>query len=391
MVKKSYYQLSTLEFNKYLEQLKNESTTLHFFKSTSTPYFLSINQEINLLIVDLHKKQLELDHLYKSLPAYQMRMIKETCMLDEIQSTNKTENIYSTRSDIFGIVNNVKSIHNRKIISIIHSYDLLNELSKNNIEELSQVRELYEMLMDHAYESSKDKIDGIYFRKNKVHIMNGIKVVHTGFYPEENIIQAMEEYLQVINDPNLDIYLRILITHFMFETIHPYYDGNGRCGRFLMSLKLNHEESTLFAYCIASSINANKSKYYKALESARDIHEFGCINDYILSLGKILLDGMNHMILDIQQKLQSYQSIKETLVLDHLTKSEKIIYDHLLLASLFTYFGISNEQIIEDTKISKRTLITTMNKFRELNLLDDLKLGKITYHKLKGITNDFVG
>ena len=48
---------------------------------------------------------------------------------------------------------------------------------------------------------------------------------------------------------------------------------------------------------------------------------------------------------------------------------------------LSSHIGVSNEEILKETQVSKRTLIYTLNKFKEKNILIDTKIGKFDYHK----------
>lgn len=64
-----------------------------------------------------------------------------------------------------------------------------------------------------------------------------------------------------------------------------------------------------------------------------------------------------------------------------MTKSEVKISKLISEASIFSYFGVSNEEILKETQVSKRTLIYTLNKFKEKNILIDTKIGKFDYHK----------
>lgn len=381
-LKKKYYSLSKEVFNEYLEQLKKDENVVFLFKEFTPSYFYVGNEDIQRNIIDVNKAQVELDLLFDSFSSYQKEMIEETLFIQEIQSSNSTENIYSTRSDIFEILKDAKQIRNKKVVSITNSYISLKETNMESLYSLSSLRNLYDNLMKNAYESKSDQVDGQIFRKNPVYISNGIKSVHEGFYPESNIQKGVMEYIEFIKNSTLDIYLKIILSHFMIETIHPFYDGNGRYGRYLMSIELYNTNQTVFSMAVATAINEHKKKYYDALKTARDIHEFGYLDGYVLEMSEILLEGIEDILNNLKEKKQEIKNIQYPF---DMTKSEKKIFDLLHEASVLTYFGINNENILNITGISKRTLMTTMKKFKEMNILEERKLGKVQYHKLRSV------
>lgn len=62
-----------------------------------------------------------------------------------------------------------------------------------------------------------------------------------GLHPEEKITLAVRGVLDMVNKPEIISLYSALASHFIFEYAHPFYDGNGRTGRYLLSLFL--EES----------------------------------------------------------------------------------------------------------------------------------------------------
>ena len=82
--------------------------------------------------------------------------------------------------------------------------------------------------------------------------------------------------------------------------------------------------------------------------------------------------------------LQTQKEKLENLVFNEkeFTKSERKILKLLAEGALLSLYGPSNQEIMNYTSLSKRTVITAMNKFRRMNLLDNTKIGKINFHKL---------
>ena len=272
-------------------------------------------------------------------------------------------------------MNNVESVNDKHIKSIIQAYNLIDF----NISDIHSIRSLYDLTMKDAFKSNEDKPDGKIFRKENVEICNGNNSFHKGFYPEEKIIKSMEEFVSLYTNKKIDIYERLILSHFLIEAIHPFYDGNGKLGRLFFSKSLYKEKETILAYAISLSISQNKQKYYNALQSERNRYSFDFINDYFISMCEILIDGFNDVYKSLQEKDKLYNGNINKL---KLSNSVSKIYEILLWCSYFAHCGITNKQIIDYTKLSKRTVITIINDFKNKDLLLDNKFGKTTYHKI---------
>ncbi len=319
-IKSKFYKLPKKEFAVYLDNLKSSPETKFFLTSTTKPYFYHPDSVINSLFLELNKAQWEFDRIMDSFSKFAKQQIIISFLLDEIESTNKIENIYSTRHDIFSVINQGKNNKDKKIVSIVNSYQLLLKSHVQIISNLIDIRKIYDNLLKGAID--KDDIpDGEFFRKGSVKITNEIRIIHQGLSGENNINVAMNEFLNLYNS-DIEIFEKMILCHFIIETIHPYYDGNGRLGRFLFSNGLFLKTKSLSAFLIAKSFSNEKSKYYEAFKKANDIHEFGSLNEFVKSIAKILINQINIASKDLLIKKQKIENMSKPL---GLTKSEKII------------------------------------------------------------------
>ena len=102
----------------------------------------------------------------------------------------------------------------------------------------------------------------------------------------DDINRLMLNLEKYINDDldELDPLIRLAVIHYQFETIHPFYDGNGRTGRIINVLYLTHKKLLdLPILYLSAYIIKNKSKYYELLENVSKSGEWSEWIEYMLN------------------------------------------------------------------------------------------------------------
>lgn len=373
-VKSNYFKMNKEEFEYYINNLKHSSGSIHLLNNK---YFYYLSTETNNLIISLNKKIIELDSLINSFTPFSKRQIVQSFLIEEIEATNKIENINSTRHDIFKIINQISCSKDKKIISISNAYKQLLEVGAVKITSNNDIRVIYDKILLGAIEND-DLPDGTFYRQNSVYITDGLGLVHTGTVGEDNIIKLMDEFINLYNS-DTEVLTKMILCHFMIETIHPFYDGNGRLGRFLISNGIFLETKSYSSFIISLALEHEKDKYYKAFKQASDKYEFGSLNTY---LNTILLILQNEFSIIIKKLLYSKDELENYSLNLKMTKSDNKIYSLLSEASVFSNYGVSSEEIIRETGVSKRTLIYSLNKLRANSLLIETKIGKFSYYNV---------
>ena len=82
--------------------------------------------------------------------------------------------------------------------------------------------------------------------------------------------------------------MKASISHFFFEYIHPFYDGNGRFGRYLLSLYLARKLDNLTAFSVSYSISRNLDDYYKSFVEVEDVTNYGEITFFVENILKTI-------------------------------------------------------------------------------------------------------
>ncbi|MBN2830111.1 MAG: Fic family protein, partial [Candidatus Cloacimonetes bacterium] len=200
------------------------------------------------------------------------------------------------------------------------------------------------------------------------------ETVYTPPQDKDTILELMsnlEEYMNVSN--NLDPLIKMGAIHYQFESIHPFYDGNGRTGRILnvLFLVLKGLLDIPILY-LSKYIIRNKAEYYRLIQHVHVNQEW---EEWIL----FILEAIEKTSLDTIVLIKEISRIMDetkSLMKSQLPK----IYSKELLESLFMHPYTKTEYIIERLNVHRDTASTYLKKLTNLDILECTKLGRQNYY-----------
>lgn len=328
----------------------------------TTPIFLCITNDMLLATERINKLTLQLERILHPLPPIAIQQFFMSCLREEILATNAIEGVHSTKKEIneaidqqdntsnkisvrlWGIVNKYKKLLDRESISFMTCQDLRNFYNEFALDEVIN-------------DDPSNKPDGKIFRKGPVSVNNGLKAVHEGIIPEEKIIKCMDTALEILNDENLPVLVRVSLYHYLFGYIHPFYDGNGRTSRFISSYYLAHDIHPLLGVRLSITIKKTKRVYYKLFDEANHPLNKGELTFFVTGFMAIIEKALQEIVDILSQKSNLFFNLWKQIPKNIKSKKYIKIYYVLLQAALFSdHNGATIKEIASGTQLHENTV-----------------------------------
>lgn len=336
---------------------------------------LPLEQDVETKVVlkklaTAHRALAELKGIVATIP--NEHILINTLGLQEAKDSSAIENIITTHDDIYKAELNIEGFKN------------LNAKEVQNY--ISALKKGYALISNNKILTSNDiiAIQGELVKNNAgIRKLPGttLKNTTTGetvYTPPQNyeeIIALMKNLEMFINDDslsNLDPLVKMAIIHYQFESIHPFYDGNGRTGRIINVLYLVMKNLlNLPVLYLSRYIILNKGAYYKLLQEVREMDQW---ENWII----FMLEGVEQisketifLIGKIRDLIQEYKNI---------LREKYKFYSQDLLNNLFKHPYTKIGFIEKDLGVSRVTAARYLNEMVADGLLIKQKLGTGNYY-----------
>lgn len=318
-----------------------------------------------------HQALAELKGVANSIP--NESILINTLSLQEAKDSSAIENIVTTHDELFQsdvFTQQFKSIAAKEVFNYARALQSgFRMVKENGLLINSYILEIQAELEENN--AGFRKVPGTSLKNDKTG-----EVVYTPPQHQDEIIDLMKNLEEFINNPDLsdlDPLVKMAIIHHQFESIHPFYDGNGRTGRIINILYLVKEDLLKIPILYLSRyINVNKADYYRLLQEVRDNDNW---EDWIL----FMLEGVEQtsrqtivLIEGIKKEMAVFKNKMRT----DLTK----IYSQDLLNNLFRHPYTKIEFVMKELNVSRITATRYLDELVRIGLLEKLKMGRDNYY-----------
>ena len=342
--------------------------------SLLTPLPLQIELETPAVFKKLssaHRFLAELKGVAETIP--NKIILINTLALQEAKDSSEIENIITTHDDLY----------KEELFSDV----VKNPASKEVSHYIQAVKKGFSLIKKRSLLTASDilkihkKIEhnNAGFRKLPGTELKNQATGETVYIPPQDydeVVSLMSNLENFINDDSLsdiDPIIKMAVIHHRFESIHPFYDGNGRTGRIINVLYLILKDlQKLPILYLSRYITHNKSQYYILLNEVRTKDSW---EQWIL----YMLEAVE------QTSKQTIWIIKRIKVLmmdckNRLKAECPKIYSHELLNNLFSHPYTKIELVKNDLGVSRITAMKYLNDLSKLGIVEKNKVGKNNYY-----------
>lgn len=337
---------------------------------------LPLSQEIETKSVlrklaKAHQALAELKGVVAGIP--NQSILISTLSLQEAKDSSAIENIITTHEDLYRsdsmarhfVTVAAKEVHNYAT-ALRNGFEQVKRtglLTNNDILEIQACIE--------ESRAGFRKLPGTMLKND----LTGATVYTPPQHPNE-IIALMSNLERFINEDDCcdwDPLTKMAVIHHQFESIHPFYDGNGRTGRIINILYLvQHNLLGSPVLYLSRYINQHKADYYRLLQATRDTGNWENWLLYMLDAVEQTSRQTTTLITAIVALMQRH---KHTLR----AQSPKI-YSQDLIKNLFCHPYTKIEFVMNELQITRKTAAKYLDEVVRIGLLSKHKLGKDNYY-----------
>ena len=304
------------------QRLEADST---FTTGIGTPLgelFIATPRCVCMLTQKVLLAERQVSAMWRSIPGVMRWNYIYHAISEELLATNEMEGVRSTRKETEAAVAAARQARTEGDMEKARFGEfakLYLNLTNRDVElpkTLEDIRDIYDKIaLDEI--DDKNRPDGELFRKGDVEVQGPHgTVIHSGVSSEARISALLAQMMDLARSDTIPFLQRAIASHFLFEYIHPFYDGNGRTGRYLLALYLSNDLTLPTVLSLSRTIAENKNEYYKAFTEAEDKLNSGELTFFVYTILGLIERAQESLIEELGVKID--QLDKATVLRDEL-------------------------------------------------------------------------
>ncbi|MPR35948.1 Fic family protein [Salmonirosea aquatica] len=317
----------------------------------------------------------ELKGIAKSIP--NQSMLINAIVLQEAKDSSEIENIITTQDELYKALTVNKSnsspqtkevVNYRKAIFL--GFELVQKQGFLRVNDIVRIQE--ELLENNA---GIRNLPGTVLKNDRTG-----ETIYTPPQDKSEIMDMLSNFIEHFNntDTTLSPLINLAIFHYQFESIHPFYDGNGRTGRILniLYLILNKQIDIPILY-LSAYIMDHKAEYYRLLSHTYTNGEW---EDWILYMLRAIEITSRQTI----AKIERIRTLM-TQTLEKVQSEAPKTYRKELVELLFEQPYAKIEFVIEHLNVERKAASRYLRELERIGVLDAQKVGRETLYINKAL------
>lgn len=384
---KLYYQKANIEeeLNKRLENPCVYKTSLYISPilrgervSEEVELFFLPIKNILMLQDEIIQNSRDILNLSNKLPEVALNYCVREIMVNEIIKSNGIEGVHTTKKDVYDSMSSNKKY---RFSGIIKKYKQITENKIQKINSAEEIRKIYdEVFSEEIMINPENQLDGKLFRKGLVYVTDSsMKNVHLGDSNEDLILKHIQNLIIFMNKKDINFLLKACITHYYFEYIHPFYDGNGRFGKLIFSMYLAKKLDVFTGLSLSYAIFSEKEKYSKLFLNTSNSKNFGEITFFLIGILELIKKGQESIIKMLEDKIEKLNFSRNYLNNLNLSDLEKDIMFVYIQNHIFSNSDLEDKELCKIINMSRPTLKNNIEQLIKKEYLTKISKKPITH------------
>ncbi|GHV15850.1 adenosine monophosphate-protein transferase [Spirochaetia bacterium] len=289
--------------------------------------------------------------------------------LQEAQESSAIENIVTTRDELYQSLTISDQAMDAATKEVINYREAISKgaglIAKRGLLSVSDIVQIQEVIAENN--AGIRKLPGTALVNDST-----AEVVYTPPQDYDEICRLLNNFCEYLNNDE-DSLWKMAVLHYQFETIHPFYDGNGRTGRILniLYLLLKNHITTPILY-LSSYIIRTKQNYYELLQEVRTR---GIWENWICYILTGIEETSKHTLEKIKAIKTSFDS-----TIEKMKAQIPKTYSKELAELVFENPYSNIEFLVTKLQVNRKTASKYLKEMETAGILSSLRVGRETLY-----------